>query len=59
MKNSEKNPNPSMEVKPVKVFVRVPSKFLETFDHATHAWFATRSEAIRRGMTLVLMEINQ
>lgn len=42
----------------IKVFVNVPSKFLEAFDKATRAGYTTRSEAIRRGMTLVLRETN-
>jgi len=34
----------------------VPKIFLERFDEATEDFFPSRSEAIRRGMNLVLRE---
>ena len=49
----ESNPNLS------RIWLLVPNIFLEHFDEAVLGTFPSRSEAIRRGMNLVLEEIRQ
>lgn len=39
-----------------RVGLLVPRGFLRRFDEAIEGWFPSRSEAIRRGMTLVIRE---
>jgi len=41
----------------VGVWVLVPRAFLRHFDRVTEGMFPSRSEAIRRGMTLILDEV--
>lgn len=40
-----------------RVWLLIPRVFLERFDKAIEDVFPSRSEAIRRGMTLVLEEV--
>lgn len=42
-----------------EIRVAIPAKFLELFDEKTSKQYTSRSEAIRRGMTLVLRETNE
>ena len=53
MKNEKLNPNLS------QVSVLVPKLFLKHFDNAIEGFYQGRSEAIRRGMNLLLEEIEQ
>ena len=53
MKKQNVNPNLT------QVSVLVPKLFLEHFDEAIEGFFQGRSEAIRRGMNLVLEEIKR
>lgn len=41
-----------------RVWILIPRVFLSHFDRAIEGMFSSRSEAIRRGMNLVLGEIN-
>ena len=50
MKRKEVNPNLS------RIWLLVPKIFLQHFDEAVQGTFPSRSEAIRRGMNLVLEE---
>ena len=47
-----KKSNPNLS----RVWLLIPRAFLERFDEAIQGVFPTRSEAIRRGMNLVLEE---
>jgi metal-responsive CopG/Arc/MetJ family transcriptional regulator len=49
------NINPNL----TQVSVLVPKLFLQHFDEAIEGFFQGRSEAIRRGMNLVLEEIQR
>ena len=49
------NVNPNL----TQVSVLVPKLFLKHFDQAIEGFFQGRSEAIRRGMNLVLEEIQR
>ena len=40
-----------------KITVSVPKPFLERFDEAVDGYFMSRSEAVRRGMKIVVEEI--
>ena len=42
-----------------RIWLLVPNIFLKHFDEAVQGTFPSRSEAIRRGMNLVLEEIRQ
>ena len=42
-----------------RIWLLVPKTFLKHFDEAAQSTFPSRSEAIRRGMNLVLEEIRQ
>jgi hypothetical protein len=53
MKKPNINPNLS------RVWLLVPKIFLQHFDEAVQGTFPSRSEAIRRGMNLVLEEVKQ
>ena len=53
MKKKEINPNLS------RIWLLVPKIFLQYFDEAVQGTFPSRSEAIRRGMNLVLEEAKQ
>ena len=53
MKSDKLNPNLS------QVSVLVPKLFLKHFDGAIEGFYQGRSEAIRRGMNLVLREVEQ
>ncbi len=53
MKQKEVNPNLS------RIWLLVPKIFLQRFDEAVQGTFPSRSEAIRRGMNLVLEEAKQ
>jgi metal-responsive CopG/Arc/MetJ family transcriptional regulator len=53
MKKKEGNPNLS------RIWLLVPKTFLQHFDEAVQDTFPSRSEAIRRGMNLVLEEIKR
>ena len=52
---TEKKTNPNLS----QVSVLVPKLFLKHFDEAINGFFQGRSEAIRRGMNLVLREVKQ
>jgi metal-responsive CopG/Arc/MetJ family transcriptional regulator len=41
-----------------RVWILIPRVFLSHFDRAIEGMFSSRSEAIRRGMNLILDEIN-
>jgi len=41
-----------------RVWILIPRVFLSHFDGAIEGMFSSRSEAIRRGMNLILDEIN-
>ena len=47
----QKNPNLS------RIWLVIPKNFLQRFDDAIEGFFPSRSEAIRRGMNLILEEI--
>jgi metal-responsive CopG/Arc/MetJ family transcriptional regulator len=53
MKNKETDPDLS------RIWLLVPDMFLRHFDKAVQGTFPSRSEAIRRGMKLVLEELRQ
>ena len=53
MKNKETDPDLS------RIWLLVPNLFLRHFDKAVQSTFPSRSEAIRRGMKLVLEELRQ
>ena len=53
LKNKQTSPNFS------KIWLLGPNIFLQHFDEAVQNTFPSRSEAIRRGMTLVLEELRQ
>ena len=53
MKKKGINPNLS------RIWLLVPKIFLQHFDEAVQGTFPSRSEAIRRGMNLVLEEVRQ
>jgi metal-responsive CopG/Arc/MetJ family transcriptional regulator len=53
MKNKETDPDLS------RIWLLVPNLFLRHFDKAVQGTFPSRSEAIRRGMKLVLEELRQ
>ena len=53
MNKKEVNPNLS------RIWLLVPRIFLQHFDEAVQGTFPSRSEAIRRGMNLVLEEAKQ
>jgi len=53
LKNKQTSPNLS------KIWLLVPNKFLQHFDEAIQNTFPSRSEAIRRGMSLVLDEVKR
>ncbi|MFQ6076944.1 MAG: hypothetical protein ACE5Z5_12590 [Candidatus Bathyarchaeia archaeon] len=42
-----------------RVLVRVPRDFLEEFDRETRGLYASRNEAIRAGMILVLENVKK
>lgn len=43
----------------VRIWLFVPKDFLARFDEAAEGFFPSRSEAIRRGMNLVLEEVKE
>ena len=45
---------PSMDGDLRRILVRVPEKFLREFDRETRGLYASRNEAIRAGMIMVL-----
>ncbi len=47
----KRNPNLS------PIWLLIPKTFLEKFDKAIEGLFSSRSEAIRRGMSLILEEV--
>jgi|SRR5208283_1577045 metal-responsive CopG/Arc/MetJ family transcriptional regulator len=51
----KKGSNPSLS----RIWLLIPKTFLKHFDEAVQSTFPSRSEAIRRGMNLVLEEIRQ
>jgi len=51
----KKGSNPNLS----RIWLLVPKTFLKHFDEAAQSTFPSRSEAIRRGMNLVLEEIRQ
>jgi len=53
MRNKQTNSNLS------KIWLLVPCAFLEQFDKETKNNYSSRSEAIRRGMSLILNELTQ
>lgn len=53
LKNKQTSPNLS------KIWLLVPNRFLQHFDEAIQNTFPSRSEAIRRGMSLVLDEVRR
>jgi metal-responsive CopG/Arc/MetJ family transcriptional regulator len=51
----KKGSNPNFS----RIWLLIPKTFLKHFDEAVQSTFPSRSEAIRRGMNLVLEEIRQ
>jgi metal-responsive CopG/Arc/MetJ family transcriptional regulator len=51
----KKASNPNLS----RIWLLVPKIFLQHFDEAVQGTFPSRSEAIRRGMNLVLEEVRQ
>ena len=49
----QKNPNLS------RIWLLIPKAFLQRFDEAIEDFFPSRSEAIRRGMDLILEEVRR
>jgi metal-responsive CopG/Arc/MetJ family transcriptional regulator len=49
----QKNPNLS------RIWLLIPKAFLQRFDDAIEDFFPSRSEAIRRGMDLILDEVRR
>jgi len=41
------------------IWLLIPNAFLQLFDEAIQGIYPTRSEAIRRGMNLILEEVRQ
>jgi Arc/MetJ-type ribon-helix-helix transcriptional regulator len=55
MRMKKKGINPNLS----RVWLLVPKIFLQHFDEAVQGTFPSRSEAIRRGMNLVLEEVKR
>ena len=51
----EKRRNPNL----TRIWLLVPKVFLQRFDTAIEGLFPSRSEAIRRGMNLILQEVRR
>jgi len=51
----QKKTNPNL----AHISLLVPKRFLQRFDDATRGLFPSRSEAIRRGMDLILEEVKR
>ena len=51
----KKQKNPSLS----RIWLLIPKAFLQRFDDAIEDFFPSRSEAIRRGMGLILEEVRR